>query len=199
LQQGGFVVSDQVHRLDDREDAAAPGRDAPELRLAEASRPGLPEGGPAAGQAVLVRAEGGDDFARCARWARVSGGEALIILSRHREASPEEGGLELVLDEAGDAEAIRSVIRRVHGALNARPETPRLARERRLLASLTDRELEVLRLTAEGLSVIEIGERLHRSVNTVSTHRRNLHRKLGLDDRVALARFAIRHGLATAD
>lgn len=66
------------------------------------------------------------------------------------------------------------------------------------LERLTDREREILCLTAEGLTIDEIAKRLTRSPATVAKHRNNIMAKTGLHDRVALTRFAIRVGLATA-
>jgi DNA-binding CsgD family transcriptional regulator len=63
-------------------------------------------------------------------------------------------------------------------------------------ASLSLRELEVLVLIAEGLSYSEIAAHLHRSVRTIERHRDRLGQKLGANNRVQLARFAIRAGLA---
>lgn len=63
------------------------------------------------------------------------------------------------------------------------------------LAKLTARELEVLRLIAEGCTTAEIARRLHRSVKTVEWHRVSLGSKLGVSNRVELARIAIRAGL----
>lgn len=62
------------------------------------------------------------------------------------------------------------------------------------LAKLTTRELEILRLIGEGLSTNEIAERLHRSVKTVEWHRVSLGNKLGVSNRVELARIAIAAG-----
>lgn len=61
---------------------------------------------------------------------------------------------------------------------------------------LTDREREVLALIAEGLTVPEIARRLHRSRKTIESHRLSLGRKLGVENRVKLARLAIQAGLA---
>jgi DNA-binding NarL/FixJ family response regulator len=61
---------------------------------------------------------------------------------------------------------------------------------------LTERELEVLRLVAEGLSNREIASGLVISEKTVKTHISSLLGKLGLEDRTRLAIYAIRHGLA---
>lgn len=58
------------------------------------------------------------------------------------------------------------------------------------LDRLSDRELEVLRLIAEGLKTGEIAQRLHRSVNTVEAHRASLKRKLGVVTGAELARVA---------
>jgi DNA-binding NarL/FixJ family response regulator len=52
------------------------------------------------------------------------------------------------------------------------------------LADLTDRELEVLRLIARGLSNAEIGEQLYISDTTVKTHITHILQKLNLRDRV---------------
>ncbi|MFD7459271.1 MULTISPECIES: response regulator [unclassified Streptomyces] len=60
---------------------------------------------------------------------------------------------------------------------------------------LTPREEEVLKLVAEGHSSKEIAEILFISVKTVHRHRANLLNKLGLHDRLALTRYAIRAGL----
>jgi DNA-binding NarL/FixJ family response regulator len=62
-------------------------------------------------------------------------------------------------------------------------------------APLTLRESEVVKLIAEGLTSREIGEVLHISEKTVERHRSNALDKLGLRDRVALTRYAIRAGL----
>ena len=65
----------------------------------------------------------------------------------------------------------------------------------RPLDLLTDRERDVLRLVARGLSTKEIAARLDISPRTVDTHRANLMRKLGLRSVALLTQFAIREGL----
>lgn len=69
---------------------------------------------------------------------------------------------------------------------------------RSLVSSLTAREMETLRLIARGLSKKEAAEILHISVKTVENHTTSLMNKLNIHDRVLLARFAIREGLAEA-
>ncbi len=63
---------------------------------------------------------------------------------------------------------------------------------------LTRRELEVLRLFGRGLTRLEIAQALHRSPKTIDCHRASLMKKLEVSDRVELARYAIREGLAEA-
>ena len=60
---------------------------------------------------------------------------------------------------------------------------------------LTTRELEVLKLIAEGKSSREIAELLVVSIKTVERHRADILHRLGLRDRVDLTRYAIRRGL----
>jgi DNA-binding NarL/FixJ family response regulator len=60
---------------------------------------------------------------------------------------------------------------------------------------LTDRETEVLRLVAKGLSYKQIAERLVVSHRTVQNHVQNTLSKLRLHNRVELTRYAIDHGL----
>lgn len=63
--------------------------------------------------------------------------------------------------------------------------------------SLTARELEVLRLTAEGYSGAEVAERLFISPRTVETHRSNIVRKLNVKNQKELIRYAVQRRLMT--
>ena len=63
------------------------------------------------------------------------------------------------------------------------------------LELLTPRELEVLKLIAEGDTSKEIAATLVLSIKTVESHRANILSKLGMRDRVDLTRYAIRRGL----
>ncbi|MBM7771000.1 DNA-binding NarL/FixJ family response regulator [Actinokineospora baliensis] len=60
---------------------------------------------------------------------------------------------------------------------------------------LSDRETEVLRLVAKGLTARQIADRLYLSHRTVENHVQSTLRKLQLHNRVELARYAIEHGL----
>jgi DNA-binding NarL/FixJ family response regulator len=64
------------------------------------------------------------------------------------------------------------------------------------LDQLSDRELEVFQLIAQGLPVREIAKRLHRSIKTVETHREHLKAKLGISTSGELLRYAVEHDIA---
>lgn len=64
------------------------------------------------------------------------------------------------------------------------------------LATLTDREIEVLTLIADECSTQRIADQLFISVPTVETHRRHLMQKLGVKSVVGMVKFAMKHGLA---
>ncbi len=62
-------------------------------------------------------------------------------------------------------------------------------------AGLSEREVEVLRLVAQGLTNKQIAERLIISPNTVNVHLRSIFGKLEVTSRTAATRFAIEHHL----
>lgn len=66
------------------------------------------------------------------------------------------------------------------------------------LASLSSRELEVLRLIGKGLTRVQIAAELSRSAKTIDRHQDRMMKKLGLSNRADLIRLAIREGLAEA-
>ena len=63
---------------------------------------------------------------------------------------------------------------------------------------LSDRELDILRLVAEGLSNVDIASRLFVTGQTVKFHLSNIYRKLGVANRTEATRFAYRNGLVDA-
>lgn len=68
-------------------------------------------------------------------------------------------------------------------------------RETKLLSLLSEREREILRLTAAGFTSREIGEQLALSPKTVETYRQRAMDKLNLEHRTDVVRFALRAGL----
>lgn len=71
--------------------------------------------------------------------------------------------------------------------------------EKQAYDGLTEREREVLKLIADGLSNQEVAERLVISVKTVERHRSNILAKLNLHSRTELVKYAIRKGLIEVD
>lgn len=90
-----------------------------------------------------------------------------------------------------DAEQFRQF-----GRLGQAASSPTLAEE---LQRLTPREMEVLKLVAEGHTNQEIADLLVLSIKTVQAHRANVMEKLELHDITHLVRFAIRHRLIPVD
>jgi DNA-binding NarL/FixJ family response regulator len=92
---------------------------------------------------------------------------------------------------AGDALLSPTVTKRVIARFTRmpRPEPPKE------LDELTEREVEILRLIASGLSNAEIGEELHISETTVKTHVTHVLQKLNLRDRVQAVVLAHQTGI----
>lgn len=70
---------------------------------------------------------------------------------------------------------------------------------RRRLEKLTPRQMEVLRLMAEGLTTPEIARRLNLSGKTVETHRGEIMKRVGIHDIVGLVRYSVRVGLVSPE
>jgi DNA-binding NarL/FixJ family response regulator len=87
------------------------------------------------------------------------------------------------------AEALASV------SLPGIPNSLNSAHRTTMLAGLTPRERDVLRLLAGGMTDREIAETLFISPRTVGGHVSNLLAKLGVDSRTAAAAWAVRNGV----
>lgn len=72
----------------------------------------------------------------------------------------------------------------------------RIGQEGVLASSLTQREVEILKLIAQEKSTKEIADALFLSESTVDTHRRNLMSKIKVKNAVGLAMFAIKNGIS---
>jgi len=148
------------------------------------------------------------------------GGSSLNAIPKMRESSPNTaivvltmedephfarealraGALAFVLKEAADTELVEAV----HAASNgARYLNPKLGAEIAAQPdvppgppdSLTEREVEVLRLVALGYTNAEISEKLFLSVRTVESHRANIQHKSGRTTRAELVAYAQEQGL----
>jgi DNA-binding NarL/FixJ family response regulator len=133
----------------------------------------------------------------------------IVTLTRHNDdAYLQEllraGVSAYVLKQSAPAELIQAIRATAAGGqyldstLTARVTAGFLGREGRKLsqsgATLSDRESEVLRLIAAGYSNKEIAVRLALSVKTVEAHKANAMRKLGLNGRIDIVKYAILQG-----
>ena len=108
----------------------------------------------------------------------------------HREAmTPENAADALRADSPHrlDPDAIDAVLGSA-GHATTRAAQPRPA-------GLTDRQIEVLRLLAIGLSNRQIAERLHLSPRTAEHHVQDIYTRLGVSSRAPAALFAMEHNL----
>ena len=140
----------------------------------------------------------------------------VLVLTMHAEIQyivrvVEAGGSGYVLKSAADRDLV-DAIRQVHrGKTYLYPDAAHLLFEHYrhqgskaeaasdALDLLSEREREVLVLTAQGYSSREISEILVISPKTVDTYRQRLMEKLELRNRVMLVQYALRKGLLTMD
>jgi DNA-binding NarL/FixJ family response regulator len=112
-----------------------------------------------------------------------------------KELKPEQLAEAIRVAAAGDALLAPSITRRLIEEFVSRP--PPGAGPPAALSDLTERELEVLKLIARGLSNAEIAAELFLSEATVKTHVTHVLTKLGLRDRVQAVVLAYESGLVT--
>lgn len=136
----------------------------------------------------------------------------VLILTVHDDVAYlrrafDAGAAGYLLKEAADVELVQAVRqvasgqRYVHPSLGAallaadappaRPAGPG--------GELSDREVDVLALIAEGLTNAEIADRLYVSVRTVESHRAHIHQKLNVRTRAELVRIARDAGLLNGE
>jgi DNA-binding NarL/FixJ family response regulator len=133
-------------------------------------------------------------------------GVRILVLSMHDESLYAERVLRagasgyIMKHEVADhfVEAIHKVLgggiylsERMEARMLQRLAVKEPARAASSIESLSDRELEVFRLVAQGLSTREVAERLYLSIKTVETHLDHVKAKLGLESGRELFRYAI--------
>lgn len=120
----------------------------------------------------------------------------------------EAGGSGYVLKKAADTELLSAIhavhqggtyLHSAHARALLNPEPDDARGEMAGHETLSERELQVLRLIAQGYSNRASAEKLSLSVKTVETYRARIMEKLGLRGRVALVRYALRHNLLNRD
>ena len=134
-------------------------------------------------------------------------GTRVLLLSMHDDAHYFVEGLDAgaagyVLKRAADTDLIEALRTVAAGRTFLSSEAQRALMEEwrsgarpDLDDPLTPRELEVVKLIAEAFTNRQIAETLKVSEKTVESHRANVLSKLGMRDRVELARYAVRRGL----
>ncbi|MFG0330154.1 MAG: response regulator [Phycisphaerales bacterium] len=165
-------------------------------------------------QVVLMDIDmpGADPFTMIADLRRVNPAIRVLMLSafmrdRYVDAAAQAGAWGYLTKNEPFEKIVSAVRKVVSGDLAFPPEVlerfefvngqlqPKTGESASPISTLTPRELEVMRLIAKGLSTKEIAGVLHRSPKTIDAHRTSLMRKLNIDDRVELTRYAIREGI----
>jgi DNA-binding NarL/FixJ family response regulator len=126
----------------------------------------------------------------------------ILVLSMHGEqqyaARALKAGASGYLNKDSAAEQLVGAIRKIAGGgvhIGEAAAAGLVAAQRAPHEALSDREFEVLRLLVEGLGPTEIGEKLHLSVKTVSTHKTRILEKLQIGSTAELVRYALDHRL----
>lgn len=138
-----------------------------------------------------------------ARWPELK----LLVLTMHADAehaarAVREGADGYLLKDSAAGELVAGIRAVMDGrsyysepVQRALSELLRSGATPRLVDRLTEREREVLRLVARGLSTKEIAARFDISARTIEIHRANIMRKLELHSVALLTQFALREGL----
>jgi DNA-binding NarL/FixJ family response regulator len=130
----------------------------------------------------------------------------VVFLTMHRDPAYarralEGGALGFVLKHSAPAELVLAVRAALEGRTFVAPELAAevfrsaARKEADPVATLTQRQHEVLRLLAEGKSAKQIAEALNLSARTVEDHKYRLMEALDIENSAELIHFAIRHGL----
>ncbi len=126
----------------------------------------------------------------------------ILVLSMHGEqqyaARALKAGASGYLNKDSAAEMLVGAIRKIAAGgvhIGDAAAASLMAADKAPHEALSDREFEVLRLLVEGLGPTEIGEKLHLSVKTVSTHKTRILEKLNVGSTAELVRFALEHKL----
>lgn len=132
---------------------------------------------------------------------RLVPGVKVLMLSASAEArdalkATKAGASGYLLKSAPAAELIRAVELTLKGEAVFTPALAGLVLgSLREESVLTEREVEILRLVAKGMTSKQVGERLFISTRTVENHVNSTLKKLHLNNRVELTRYAYEHGI----
>jgi DNA-binding NarL/FixJ family response regulator len=111
----------------------------------------------------------------------------------------ESGASGYLLKNAGKQEiidAIKTVVKgKTYISFEAGQALKSVTQQQNAIPPLTKREKEILSHIAEGLTNVQISEKLFISIDTVDSHRKNLHTKLNVKNTAMLIRFAMENNL----
>lgn len=181
----GFETLDMARRL--RPDVLLMDIRMPRMDGLEATRKLLAQPGVSTRVLILTTFERDDYVYEAIR----SGASGFLL----KTAPPDELVHAVRVVASGDALLSPSVTRSLIAEFARLSHAPRGAPAE--LASLTDRELEVLKLVAAGLSNAEVAKRLFLGEATVKTHVGRMLDKLGLRDRVQAVVYAYENGIVS--
>jgi DNA-binding NarL/FixJ family response regulator len=131
----------------------------------------------------------------------------VLVISMHDEQLYAErvlraGGRGYIMKQEGPDKMRDAITKVLNGQVYASERTaaaildalsrPRSSASTSTLGKLTDRELEILRLTGQGKDNHAISQELHISLKTVDTHRGHIKEKLGLKNGTELIHYAVR-------
>ena len=117
--------------------------------------------------------------------------QALTELRPHRQLFTPEAAADHLKREAKSG---RLDVDAVNGVLAAAGHQVQ-SKRKELVAGLSEREVEVLRLVARGLSIKEIGEGLNIAPKTVDNHLQHIYAKIGVTTRAGATLFAMEQNL----
>ncbi|MDZ7859241.1 MAG: response regulator transcription factor [Candidatus Krumholzibacteriota bacterium] len=139
----------------------------------------------------------------------------VLMLTIHSDESYvykalEAGAKGYILKETASDVLIEAIEKVMHGNIFLSPSLPGdlLDNYNKMVKSgkkidefrrLTNREMEILQLIAEGYTSKEIAENLYISVKTVENHRANIKTRIDIHDTAGLVRYAIKIGLIESD
>lgn len=131
----------------------------------------------------------------------------VLVISMHDEQLYAErvlraGGRGYIMKQEGPDKMREAITKVLNGQVYASERTaaaildalsrPRSSASTSTIGKLTDRELEILRLTGQGKDNRAIAQELHISLKTVDTHRGHIKEKLGLKNGTELIHYAVR-------
>ena len=133
--------------------------------------------------------------------------QARAKLERALELAQSEGYIQLfisegqpmqrLLDDVSQQGVMPVYTRKLLNAFEASPDDVMSPANQQLIEPLSERELEILQLVADGLSNREISDRLYLALSTVKGHNRNIYGKLGVKRRTEAVALARELGLLT--